>query len=94
MELKERVQQDDFNIFVEYVKEYGDLNDDQKGIASSCISKGYDSLTDKQTKYLLNGLKDYYIPECEMCADDIPFSEMHFDESHMCSHCLYELSKN
>ena len=72
-------------------------DDTAAGIAKQVIDKGVDSLSDKQeyrliTKGLLPG---NYIPYCDRCGEEIPWSEMLYalDDS-LCSYCRHISQKD
>jgi hypothetical protein len=66
------------------------------GITKQVIDKGEDSLSEKQ-KYVFNNevLKNYESKSCNLCACEIPWSEMYqaLDNGGYCGYCEHKLSK-
>ena len=74
-----------------------DLDTAALGITKAVISKGVDSLSEKQ-RYVFETfvLKKYSKKYCSRCSSEIPWCEMYpavFEEGGMCGYCHHQWEK-
>ena len=86
----------DFEDFLSSLVENDHLEGSALGITKQVIHKGVDSLSEKQ-KYVFNNevIKNYESKSCNLCACEIPWSEMYqaLDNGGFCGYCEHKLDK-
>ncbi|MEY4938119.1 MAG: hypothetical protein RIS64_4480 [Bacteroidota bacterium] len=91
---RERYNEEDFNSFVRELldkKCFDNLK--EEGIAKLVLDKGFDTLSDKQKFVFENSISDYIYDECDLCGENITWSEMSA-KSWLCGSCDHRMSKD
>jgi len=96
----DETQEQDFKDYLKQVIELYGIGEVAKGITKQVISKGLDSLSDKQSFIFQKEILDIYTQkECVFCNTDIPWCEMQAnipkdEEDGLCSYCRHREEKN
>ncbi|GAB3068254.1 hypothetical protein ACFOU0_01250 [Salinicoccus sesuvii] len=71
-----------------------DFHESASGSIKYAIDNGVNSLSNKQLEVISRGLNNYYIHECELCAERIEWNEMSIAiDTNKCSRCNYMIEK-
>lgn len=85
-----------FSDFLQQIIDMNHLDDPSLGITKQVITKGEDSLSDKQKQIFEKHVLDFYtISECSRCGGDIPWVEMYdvATDHNMCNWCWHQSEK-
>lgn len=91
--LEEQEEQENASKWMKYLLESDSLdNDIAKGIAKQIITKGLNSLSDKQKSVYQNYILPLTQRHCD-CGANLEVEDVEEDDG-LCSYCRYKLSKN
>lgn len=95
MNLNEIIDENDFKGYLKELVSLNYLEGTALGIAKQVITKGVNSLTDKQKYVFQNEVIDKYVKDyCERCSNSIPWSEMSIaHETGFCGWCQHQFEK-
>lgn len=89
--------EDGFEDFLRELIDGDHLEGAALGITKLVISKGEDSLSEKQ-KHVFRSqvMNEYVVDECKRCSNDIPWSEMMeaHDNGNLCGWCAHMSAKD
>ena len=93
MDIEEYQHADDMRVAAEYLLSNNLVSGALEGISKAISSQGWNSLSERQREVFTT----YAVPkatlECLRCGIDIPFNELEFNDSQLCSWCLHQMEK-
>lgn len=93
MDIDEFQRADNMKYVAEYVLENDLVSGATEGIARAICGKGWHSLSPRQKEVF----QEYAVPlatlKCDRCGGEIPYNELEFNDSNLCSWCLHQMDK-
>lgn len=90
-----RFLEEDFEGFIQDLVNSGHLEEKEAGIAKRMLTKGYDTLSEKQKFVFDKAIENNTVNECKRCGSDIPWCEMleALDNGGYCNYCQHMIEK-